>query len=187
LIVADNLDTQEPPWTVAEVEYLHTNPEAVMKRLLSILAGSATIAMLASSANAAVVARNCGSLPQVNTVHSTNSQTGTSNVFAPVAGSLVNFTVAGTVNSCVIVSFSAQAYAPKAGLIWVRAKRDGFPSVDGQIAFAAEDGAFAQARSYSFLWPSVTPGAHQVFLEYRSQFNGQAISIDRFAVEVQHR
>ena len=44
-----------------------------------------------------------------------------------------------------------------------------------------------QARSYSFLFRSVAPGAHQVFLEYRSQVNGEAVNIDKFAVEVQHR
>jgi len=69
----------------------------------------------------------------------------------------------------------------------VRAKRDGVQSPDGKIAFAAEDGNFAQTHSYSFLFPSVAPGAHQVFLEWRSQVNGQAVIIDRFAVEVQHR
>jgi hypothetical protein len=158
-----------------------------MKRMLFKLTGSVAIAMLASSADAAVVARNCGPLTQVNTVHGTTSQTGSSNLFAPVAGSLVNFTVAGTKNSCVIVSFSAQAYAPAGRLIWVRAKRDGVPSIDGEIAFAAEDGNFAQSHSYSFLFPSVAPGAHQVFLEYRSEVNGEAVNIDRFAVEVQHR
>jgi hypothetical protein len=159
-----------------------------VKRLLSILASSATIAMLSSPANAAVFAKNCGALPEVNTVHSTTSQTGSSDTFAPVAGSLVNFTVGAGANSCVIVTFSAQAYAPLGRLIWVRAIRDGsFPSVDGQIAFAAEDGAFAQSHSNSFLWPSVAPGAHQVFLQYRSQVNGQAVTIDHFAVEVQHR
>ena len=162
---------------------------------LSALVGAAAI-LLASQASAAVVARNCGSLPLVNTVHSTNSQTGTSSLFAPVAASLVNFAVGGGVNSCVIVSFSAQAYAPLDRLIWVRALLDGVPSVDGdrpdpstrgQIAFAAEDGAFAQSHSYSFLFPSVRPGAHQVFLQYRSEADGDAVNIDRFAVEVQHR
>ena len=143
--------------------------------------------VLASPADAVVVARNCGALPQVNTVHSTTSQTGSSNVFAPVAASLVNFTIAGNVRSCVIVTFSAQAYAPNGRLIWVRALRDGVQSVDGEIAFAAEDGNFAQSRSYSFLFPSVTPGAHQITMEYRSQVNGQAVNIDRFAVEVHHR
>jgi hypothetical protein len=68
---------------------------------------------IASQANAKIVSQNCGALPQVNTVHSTDSQTGTSNQFAPVAGSLVNFTVSGAVRSCVIVSFSAQAYGRK--------------------------------------------------------------------------
>ena len=93
----------------------------------------------------------------------------------------------GLVNRCVIVSFSAQAYAPAGRLIWVRALLDRRASIDGEIAFAAEDGNFAQAHSYSFLFPSVAPGAHQVFLEYRSQVNGEAVNIDRFAVEVQHR
>jgi hypothetical protein len=154
-----------------------------MERLLLALA----MITLASQANAKIVGRNCGALPQVNTVHSTDSQTGTSNQFAPVAGSLVNFTVSGAVQSCVIVSFSAQAYAPLGRLIWVRALLDSAPSVDSQIAFAAEDGAFAQTHSYSFLFPSVRPGTHQVFLEYRSQVDGQAVNIDTFAVEVQHR
>jgi hypothetical protein len=157
-----------------------------MRRIVSLGAVYAVV-MLANSASAAIVARNCGELPRVNTVHSTNGQTGTSNQFAPVAGSLVNFTFAGDVNSCVIVSFSAQAYAPFGRLIWVRALLDGRPSIDGQIAFAAEDGAFAQARSYSFLFRSVAPGPHQVFLEYRSHVDGEAVNLDTFAVEVQHR
>jgi hypothetical protein len=159
-----------------------------MKQLLSILAGSATIAMLATSANAIVVAKDCGALPEVNTVHSTDSQIGSSSTFAPVAASLVNFTVGGTVKSCVIVSFSAQTFVAMAGeILWVRAIRDGVQSPDGQIAFAAEGGVFDQTHSYSFLFPGVTPGAHQVFLEWRVQVDGQAIYIDRFAVEVQHR
>lgn len=166
------------------------------KHLLAAAAGSVAIAMLSSSANAIIVAKNCGALPQVNTVHSTDSQTGSSprhTSFAPVAGSLVNFTVGPGASSCVIVTFSAQAYAPNGRLIWIRAKLDDFvsseagQSVDGQIAFAAEDGDFAQTHSYSFLWPSVSPGAHQIRLEYRSQVHGQAVNIDRFAVEVQHR
>src|SRR5262245_37385643 len=111
-----------------------------MQRLLFALA----LITFANQGNAAIVGGNCGPLPQVNIVHSTNSQTGTSNNFAPVAGSLVNFTVGGTVRTCVIVSFSAQAYAPLGRLIWVSAMLDGAPSVDGQIAFAAEDGNFAQ-------------------------------------------
>jgi len=154
-----------------------------MQRLLFALA----IITLASQANAGIVSKNCGALPEVNTVHSTISQTGTSDQFAPVAGSLVNFTVSGVVRSCVIVSFSAQAYAPLGRLIWVRALLDSAPSADSQIAFAAEDGAFAQTHSYSFLFPAVTPGAHQVFLQYRSQVDGQAVNIDTFAVEVRHR
>jgi hypothetical protein len=71
--------------------------------------------------------------------------------------------------------------------MWVRALLDGRPSIDGEIAFAAEDGAFAQARSYSFLFRRVEPGLHEVFLEYRSQVDGEAVIIDKFAVEVQHR
>jgi hypothetical protein len=154
-----------------------------MQRLLLALA----MVTLASQGNAKIVGQNCGALPQVNTVHSTDSQTGTSSQFAPVAGSLVNFAVSGAAKSCVIVSFSAQAYAPLGRLIWVRALLDNAPSADSQIAFAAEDGAFAQTHSYNFLFPSVKPGAHQVFLEYRSQVDGQAVNIDTFAVEVQHR
>jgi hypothetical protein len=153
-----------------------------MRRLLLALA----MITLVSQANANIVGQNCGVLSQVNTVHSTNSQTGTSDRFAPVAGSLVRFTVGGVVSGCVIVSFSAQAYAPLGRLIWVRAVLDNAPSVDGQIAFAAEDGAFAQAHSYSFLFPSVTPGAHRIFLQYRSQVDGEAVNIDTFAVEVRH-
>jgi hypothetical protein len=153
-----------------------------MKRLLFAL----VMIAFASQGNAKIVGKNCGALPQVNTVHSTNSQTGTSSQFAPVAGSLVNFTVGGVARSCVIVSFSAQAYAPLGRLIWVRAMLDNSPSVDGQIAFAAEDGAFAQTHSYSFLFPAVTPGGHQVFLQWRSQVEGEAVNIDTFAVEVHH-
>ena len=154
-----------------------------MRRLLFALA----MITLAGQVNAKIVGRDCGALPQVNTVHSTDSQTGTSNQFAPVAGSLVSFTVSGVVKSCVIVSFSAQAYAPLGRLIWVRAMLDNSSSVDSQIAFAAEDGAFAQTHSYSFLFPLVNPGAHRVFLQYRSQVDGEAVNIDTFAVEVQHR
>jgi hypothetical protein len=136
-----------------------------------------TMTVHAGFVNAAVVSRNCGPLPEINAIHSTNSQTGSANNFAPVAGSPVNFTINGNGNSCVIVASSAQAYAPAGRLIWVRALLDGQESFDGQIAFSAEDGNFAQARSYSFLFQRGPPGNHQVFLEYRSQANGQAINI----------
>ena len=58
-----------------------------MKRLLSILAVTATIAMLSRTANALLVSKNCGTLNKTKSVHSTNSQSGNGAVFAPIDGS----------------------------------------------------------------------------------------------------
>jgi hypothetical protein len=145
------------------------------------------LAACSAAANAAVIAQDCGNLGKTVVGHRNDSQTTSSSTFVPVVGSGFGFKTAR--NGCVLVTFSAQAFAPIDRLIWVRAVLDGVTeAVDGQVAFVAESHNFATTHSYTFLFPLVAAGAgHSVALQWRSQVAGQTVIIDKFGVEVRHR
>jgi hypothetical protein len=89
--------------------------------------------------------------------------------FSNIPGSGVVFTSAGPGSSCVVVRFSAMAFAPGTRLMHLQAVLDGSTAgTPGDIQFASGDGSFQQARSFEWVFPNVPPGKHTLVIRYRS-------------------
>ena len=123
-----------------------------------------------------------------NTDKSTNS---TSFVNVPNGG--VSFTQGGTGSSCVIVTFTAEAFAGFSGLLQIRARLDNSSiAAPGIVQLSGDDdedgdGDWARAHAFTFIFPSVAPGAHTVHMQFRSVFFFEPVTIHRHTVVVQHR
>jgi hypothetical protein len=131
--------------------------------------------------------QGCGKLSKTEVVVNSKSQNTDSVTFVSVEGSDTFFSVAGQTASCVIVSFSAQAFASGIGAVMlVRALLDGKPSIDGEIQLVAESGLFSDAHAYNFTFPSVSPGDHDFRMEYRS-LNNDTVAITDFNMNIRHR
>jgi hypothetical protein len=129
----------------------------------------------------------CGNTPIAEFVVDSLSQSTNSTGFVDVARSFRSFSVGGTKPSCVIVRFSAQAFANGLGeAMIVQALLDGKVSIEGPILFVADSDFFAGAHAYTFLFPSVSPGQHSVRMEYRS-LNSGTVAINDYNLEIRHR
>jgi hypothetical protein len=131
----------------------------------------------------------CGKLPKTEVAQNGVSQ-GTANVaFVDVAGSTVAFSVGGNGNTCVLVDFSGQVFAPGAGrVMFVRAVLDNVTvSVDGDIQFQSESGTLSNAAAYNFIFPSVAPGPHSVKMQFHSNNAATTVFINDFNARIQHR
>jgi hypothetical protein len=134
-----------------------------------------------------VLKQSCGSLPFVEVIRNNGSQNTDSTSFVNVNGSDITFRVGGTAASCVIVSFSAEAFAPGPfALMRVKAFLDGNQSSDGEIQLVAESNTFADAHAYNFLFPSIAPGLHTFRMQYRS-VNNHTVAINDFDLNIRHR
>jgi hypothetical protein len=130
---------------------------------------------------------DCGNTPLAKFVVDSLTQSTNSPTLVDVDRSFRSFTVGGNKPSCVIVRFSAQAFAPGIGeFIRVRALLDGKPSIENEIQMVAESVSFSEAAAYTFLFPSVSPGVHSVRMQYRSPNTG-TVSINDFNMEIRHR
>ena len=148
----------------------------------------ALTAGLAVAPTAEALAKSCGQLPNTEVAQSGAAQFNPSSTFADVVGSSVSFNVAGANPSCVIVSFSAQAFAEHRAGMFVRALLDkSVESVDSVILFVGDSGAFPEAHAYNFLFPSVSPGPHAVKVQYRADVTGLPVVIDDFDLNIRHR
>lgn len=129
---------------------------------------------------------SCQQPIKVKVAQSSSSQSTTSTAFVDLVGSNVSFKVGGTVNTCVLVDFSAQAFAPNLGtLLMVRALRDGsLVSVDGEIQLEADSAQFSDAHAYNFLFTNVPPGRHSVKMQFRTFFAGDNVTINDFNMRV---
>ena len=106
---------------------------STIRRLCLAAAFFALAAGLAMAPIAEALAKSCGQLLNTEIAQSGTGQfTTSSTIFANVVGSNVSFNVAGASPSCVIVSFSAQAFAQNRAGLFVRALLDNnVESVDG--------------------------------------------------------
>jgi hypothetical protein len=168
---------------------------AILSVALAALASSASAAQRApvngQAAEARATARqfleNCGNTPLAEFVVDALTQSTNSTTLVDVDRSFRSFTVGGNKPSCVIVRFSAQAFAPGiAEFMRVRALLDGKPSIENEIQLVAESVSFSDAHAYTFLFPSVPPGLHNVKMQYRSP-NAGTVSINDFNLEIRHR
>jgi hypothetical protein len=113
--------------------------------------------------------------------------------FVNVPEAKVSFTQHGTNPDCIIVSFTAQSFAPaNRGLLMVRAVLDGSTVLEpGQQQLSGDDDEDFDgrwARSHGFTWAvnNVSPGSHEIQIEFRS-FYGDRVFIHQHTTTVQHR
>jgi hypothetical protein len=88
----------------------------------------------------------------------------------PIIESSITFVQGGSIASCIIVTFSSEAKTDgKTVQAFVQAEIDGTDiGSPGEVSFAAQD--TFQARSFTFVFPSVLPGSH--IIKMRSERNG---------------
>jgi len=138
----------------------------------------------------APVQTSCGKdAKQVDIAQNSTGQNTTSSTFVDVTGSEVSFNIGGNNNTCVLVDFSGQVFAPGTtnNLMFVKAVLDNsITSVDGQIQLVAESNTRSDAHAYNFLFTEVPPGAHTVKMQYEASGGGQ-VSINDFNMVVYHK
>jgi hypothetical protein len=168
---------------------------AVLALALASQASSATVKRISpvdgeapgGKVSGRALAQGCGKLPQTEVIVNSLSQSTDSVNFVDVEGADTAFDIGGSAKSCVIVSFSAQAFAPGiATFMRVKATLDGVPSIEGDIQLAAENVSFSDAHAYNFLFPSVSPGRHVFGMQYRSP-NAGSVAINDFSLNIRHR
>jgi hypothetical protein len=101
----------------------------------------------------------------------------------------VPFTQGGANASCVIVHFSALAYA-RTTTMFVRARIGRIDAIPAVMQLTGDDdenlqGGAARARSVIFIFPSIAPGDHTLRIEYRSGQNGNRVWIHNHTTLVQ--
>ncbi len=71
-------------------------------------------------------------------------------------------------------------------IVFVRAYLDNTTAaLPFEVQYSGDDGNFAHAHSYEFVFPSVAPGAHVVRGEFRSNLNGNTVTVLRHTTVVQ--
>lgn len=146
---------------------------------LKLLTTTALLLGSVSAVNAQQSTFRCGVLNRTDVVANVNGGAVNTTAFSPFA--ILNFTIPGSANSCVIVDFSivgtATVYDPDVGNDFIfRAVIDGtifnigagvnmIESPRGPAQFV--NGA---AHSYSFVFPSVPPGQHTLMIQARVIF-----------------
>ncbi len=111
--------------------------------------------------------------------------------FVNIPRSGLNFTQGGAASSCVIIRFSAIAFAPEKRVMDVRVLLDGRLAQPGVVLISGDDdedfdGRWARSRSFEFFVPNVAPGRHSVRVQWRS-FTGGPVYVNSRATVVQHR
>ncbi|MGQ0484159.1 MAG: hypothetical protein ACT4SY_02225 [Hyphomicrobiales bacterium] len=142
----------------------------------------------------AVVSGACTDLTKANFISddSINKST-SSNNFVNVPNAGVSFNQGGTGNGCVIVTFTAEAFARVSRLLQIRARlENGAIAAPGVVQLSGDDdedrdGDWARAHAFTFIFPSVAPGAHTVRMQFRSVFFFEPVTIHKHTVVVQHR
>jgi hypothetical protein len=114
----------------------------------------------------------------------TTGATTNSTSYVNVPNAAVAFSQGGNTTQCIVVNFSAWAFAPNA-LLDVRAQLDGVDMAPGgDQQFAAKDDTFA--FSHAFSWAAnATPGAHTVQIQFKS-FDGAGVFIHKHTTSVHH-
>ena len=147
-----------------------------MRRMTFLLKAAAIawalVALVSSAAVAGAtpttVARECGPLRVKTLVSNAPFTLQPANTYTALPRTAVNFTQGGANANCVIVHFTVQLNLGSNGEIRVRAVLDGNPPLgppEWIMNRESGDQGFGP-RSFTFLFPSVAPGAHQVRIQY---------------------
>ena len=109
----------------------------------------------------------------------------TSTTYVNVPNAAVSFSQGGRTTGCIVVNFSAWAFAPGTALMMVRAQLDGVDMAPGgDQQFTATDGTFAVAHAFSWT-ANAAVGNHTVQIQFRS-FDGQSVFIHKHTSSVHH-
>jgi hypothetical protein len=124
--------------------------------------------------------------PTATQFRTSQLQVSNTNGLKPIKESSISFVQGGGIASCVIVTFSSEARTDdKTVTMFVAAQLDGSQLAEpGEVFFAAQS-AF-QSRSFTFVFPNVSPGRHAVKMLFERSGNpGTAVAWFRTLV-VQH-
>ena len=142
----------------------------------------------------AVTTGGCGALTKINYKSDDNIDYFTSSSsFVDVPNSTVTFGQGGTTSGCVIVTFTAEAFAPSERLLQIRAiLENSVVAAPGNVQFSGDDdedsnGRWARSHAFTFIFPSVAPGLHNVRMQFRSPDIFGRVFIHKHTVVVQHR
>ncbi len=142
----------------------------------------------------AVTTGGCGALTKINYKSDDNINYFTSSSsFVDVPNSTVTFGQGGTTSGCVIVTFTAEAFAPGNRLLQVRAiLENSVVAAPGNVQFSGDDDEegddrWARSHAFTFIFPSVAPGLHNVRMQFRSPDIFGNVYIHKHTVVVQHR
>jgi len=147
-----------------------------------------------AAAPTAVLSGGCSDANKINykSDDSINKSTFSSS-FVDVPNSAVLFTQGGAVASCVIVTFTAEAFAPGSRLLQIRARLDNsVTAAPGNVQLSGDDdedgdGRWARSQAFTFIFPSVAPGPHNVRMQFRSPDVFGNVYIHKHTIMVQHR
>jgi hypothetical protein len=132
----------------------------------------------------------CGNLATVDfkTDDSLNAST-TSTNFVDVPNAKISFTQGSP--GCVIVTFSAESWAPSSRLTLIRARLDSSTTAQpGSVQFSGDDdennnGKWARAHGFTLVFPSVSSGSHNVQIQYES-WTGGRVFLYKHTTTIQH-
>jgi len=117
--------------------------------------------------------------------------TTTSTTMVDVADMSVSFTTSGSQAWCATATFSAFTFASGDALMFVQAIMDGTTvGAPGEVQFDGDsdedaDGKWATSRAYTFVFPSVSVGAHTIKVQFRS-YDGKSVAIHKRSLVVFH-
>ncbi len=147
-----------------------------------------------AAAPQAMVSGNCADVTKINYKSDDSiNQSTTSTTFVDVPNSTVFFNEGGAGSSCVIVTFTAETFAPDSRLLQVRARLDNSVTASpGVVQLSGDDdedrdGRWARSHAFTFIFPSVAPGSHDVRMQFRSPDIFGRVYIYKHTVVVQHR
>ena len=128
-------------------------------------------------ATAALAGEISGACPVKQVAYAThgNSNLTTSTSYVDLPGATINWTVGGGLATCVLVMFNATTFDPGGNQLYVRAVLDGATigdPGDNQIDGGTTTPAWGRTHSAQFVFPSVSPGAHTLQIQFRSGTGG---------------
>ncbi len=160
----------------------------MLRSMLSVLLGLGLLVVAQAESQARTIA--CGTLSKVKTGvdRAAEPMVMASLDFMEVPNSRIAFKVGGKGRSCVIVTYSARMQAVLPEQLWLRVVLDGKVIAEpGELVVTANDGSEGfGTRSYTWVFPAVSPGKRNVRVEYRSG-GGSQVGIQQQTIVVQYR
>jgi len=142
-------------------------------------AGVAVMGLLLAPAagQAAVVSGTC-TPAKVKFAASNDPESETeSKTFISVPETGISFVQGGSRPSCVLVQFSAHAFAEAGNSLILRARIDGTTiGLPRSVQFSSDDPGLYRTSTVILIFPRIAPGAHTVELQFRSG-NGTRVEI----------